>query len=223
MPRIAIVEDHLLLAETLRAALAQSEVSATIVPPAPLDELLSELRALQPELVLLDLDLDRFGDSTPLIAPLVDSGVRVLLVTGTTERLRIARALEQGAIGVHRKASGFVSLQAKALDALAASVALDPEERVLLLAELSRWRVIQDRELAPFRRLTDREQSTLRSLARGQTVTEIATDWVVAEATVRSHVRGVLTKLGVGSQLAAVAAAQRSGWFASERVTTQAS
>jgi DNA-binding CsgD family transcriptional regulator len=36
----------------------------------------------------------------------------------------------------------------------------------------------------------------------------------VSEATVRSHVRGVLTKLDVTSQLAAVALALRSGWLA---------
>jgi DNA-binding NarL/FixJ family response regulator len=45
-------------------------------------------------------------------------------------------------------------------------------------------------------------------------VTEIARGWVVSEATVRSHVRGVLTKLNVGSQLAAVAAALDAGWLA---------
>jgi DNA-binding NarL/FixJ family response regulator len=34
----------------------------------------------------------------------------------------------------------------------------------------------------------------------------------LSEATIRSQIRGVLTKLGVGSQLAAVAVARRAGW-----------
>ena len=42
----------------------------------------AELLALRPELVLLDLDLGKFGDTTPLIEPLVAAGIRVLLVTG---------------------------------------------------------------------------------------------------------------------------------------------
>ena len=42
----------------------------------------------------------------------------------------------------------------------------------------------------------------------------IAREWVVSEATVRSQVRGVLTKLGAGSQLEAVALALEAGWFA---------
>lgn len=43
-------------------------------------------------------------------------------------------------------------------------------------------------------------------------MTEIASDAVVSVATVRSQVRGVLTKLGVSSQLQAVARARRAGW-----------
>jgi two-component system, NarL family, nitrate/nitrite response regulator NarL len=44
-------------------------------------------------------------------------------------------------------------------------------------------------------------------------VAAIAADWFVSEATLRSHVRSVLGKLGVSSQLAAVTAAVRSGWL----------
>ena len=53
----------------------------------------------------------------------------------------------------------------------------------------------------------------LRSLGDGHSVAAIARRCYVAEATVRSQVRGVLTKLGVGSQLEAVALARRAGWF----------
>ena len=46
----------------------------------------------------------------------------------------------------------------------------------------------------------------------GQGCEAIASAWFVSEATVRSQIRGVLTKLGVSSQLAAAAQAQRVGW-----------
>ena len=57
----------------------------------------------------------------------------------------------------------------------------------------------------------------LRALAAGTGVAAIARSWHVAEATVRSQVRGVLTKLGVGSQLEAVALAHESGWLTPAR------
>ena len=215
MPIVAIVEDHLLLAETLRAALAGDGIGTHPVAPAASEVLHAALLALGPDLVLLDLDLAEHGDSTPVIAPLVRAGIRVLVVTGSTDRLRIAAALEQGALGYHVKSGGFSALVGKATAALAADHPLDPDERAALLEELHRRRAARARELAPFEQLTSREAETLRMLAHGLTVSEIAADWVVSEATVRSHVRGVLSKLGVSSQLAAVGAALEAGWVPS--------
>jgi DNA-binding NarL/FixJ family response regulator len=214
MSTIAIVDDHELIAETLRVALTQAGVDARCVRTRELDEVLAELLELHPDLVLLDLKLGDFGETTRIIEPLVTDGIRVVLVTGVVGRVQIAAALEQGALGYVRKSDGFAALQAKARAAIAGADVLDPAERVRLLDELRVDRAQRAAALAPFRGLTDREQDVLRELAQGRTVTEIARGWVVSEATVRSHVRGVLTKLNVGSQLAAVAAALDAGWLA---------
>jgi two-component system nitrate/nitrite response regulator NarL len=201
MARVAIVEDHQLLAETLSLALSRSGVAARVVPPAaPAD------------LVLLDLDLGELGDTTPIIPALVAAGMRVLVVTGSTDRLRIAAALEVGAVGYQPKAPGFEALLTRVQLALRSPGVLDAEHRVVLLDELVRARATSAATLGPFARLTNREAETLRALARGRSVTAIASEWVVSEATVRSHVRSILGKLGVASQLAAVTAATRSGW-----------
>lgn len=209
---VAIVDDHDLVAETLRVALTGSGVDAYTIAPRELSQLLAELLVLQPTVVLLDLDLGSFGDATDSIAPLTLAGVRVLVVSGTPDRLRIARALERGAVGYQPKAGGFAQLLARTARALTCDKPLDPVERAVLLDELARERSATARALAPFRSLTDREQDTLVALAAGQSVRDIAEEWVVSEATVRSHVRGVLTKLGAPSQLAAVAVAFRDGW-----------
>ncbi len=52
----------------------------------------------------------------------------------------------------------------------------------------------------------------LQRLTRGCSADEIAAETYVSLATVRSHIRAILQKLGVNSQLAAVAAASRAGW-----------
>jgi DNA-binding NarL/FixJ family response regulator len=183
-----------------------------VVPPAAPPELAAALLATGVDLVLLDLDLAGYGDSTPVIAPVVAAGIRVLVVTGSAERMSVAAALEQGAFGHHLKSDGFEALVDKAIEALAGTPPLDPEERIVLLDELHRWRAARARALAPFERLTAREADTLRALTRGRSVADIAAEWVVSEATLRCHVRAVLAKLGVGSQLAAVAAALQAGW-----------
>jgi two-component system nitrate/nitrite response regulator NarL len=68
-------------------------------------------------------------------------------------------------------------------------------------------RILPERVLARTRlaSLTTRERDVLRMLHLGRTVQQIAESHGVAPSTVRSQVRSVLRKLGVNSQLAAVA------------------
>ncbi len=215
-PDVVVVDDHLLIAETLQAALTARGVPAAVVAPDRPSALLATLVDSRPRLVLLDLDLGSFGSSIGIIEPLVGHGIAVLLMTGVSDRVRIAEALERGAIGYQRKGDGFQALLERAcaaLDADPAVRALDPAEHARLLAELAAHRTAQRRAFRPFEALTEREAETLRALCRGESVRDIAADWVVSEATVRSHVRGILTKLNVASQLAAVIAATSSGWL----------
>lgn len=213
MADVVIVEDHALLAETLRLGLHARGIDTDVLAAQPLDQLTAALLEGGPMLVLLDLDLGEFKDSTPIIVPLVASGIRVLVVSGTPDRERIAAAFEAGAVGYCAKRDGFDELMTKTERALGSDMLLDPELRLALTAEVSAGRARRAAALAPFAQLTEREQATLHSLCHGASVTTIAAEWVVSEATVRSHVRAVLMKLGVSSQLAAVALALRTGWF----------
>jgi two-component system, NarL family, nitrate/nitrite response regulator NarL len=63
-----------------------------------------------------------------------------------------------------------------------------------------------------FARLTEREQVVLSELMEGHCAEDIATAAFVSISTVRSQIRAILQKLGVNSQLAAVAMARRAGW-----------
>jgi DNA-binding NarL/FixJ family response regulator len=221
MASVVIVEDHALLAQTLRAALNSRGIVAEIAAPAHPTRLTEHLLDLDPVLVQLDLDLGEHGDSTAVIAPLAAVGIRSLVVSGTTDRERIALAFEAGAVGFHAKSGDFDALVAKTVAALRCDEPLDDPLRRSLQAELARTRVERSAALAPFLRLTERESATLAELGTGLSVREIATGWVVSEATVRSHVRSVLAKLGVPSQLAAVALAIRSGWLSGGRASTR--
>jgi two-component system nitrate/nitrite response regulator NarL len=212
--QVVIIEDHLLLAETLRAALSGEAISAEVVAPGDPATLVTALLEIAPTLVLLDLDLGVHGDSTSVIAPLATAGIRTLVVSGSTNRERIAVAFEAGAFGYHSKGDGFATLVTKAADALVSAEPLDEPLRRTLRHELSSTRASRATAFQPFSELTDRERETLRALSSGMSVHGIASEWVVSETTVRSHVRGVLTKLDVPSQLAAVALALRSGWLA---------
>jgi len=68
------------------------------------------------------------------------------------------------------------------------------------------------RQLLEFNRLTPREEEVLLALMRGAKARDICAQSFVSMPTVRSQIRSILTKLGVTSQLAAVALAYQSGW-----------
>ncbi len=91
--------------------------------------------------------------------------------------------------------------------------------REALLDELRSHRASLGRAMSPFQRLTSCEQRVLGALIEGMSAEEIAEAHFVALTTIRSQIRAILHKLGVRSQLAAVAQANRAGWRPSaERV-----
>jgi DNA-binding NarL/FixJ family response regulator len=61
------------------------------------------------------------------------------------------------------------------------------------------------------RRLTPRETEILRSLAGGETTTQVAEGLGISALTVQSHVKSILAKLGVHSKIEAVTLAWRYG------------
>jgi DNA-binding NarL/FixJ family response regulator len=213
-PRVLIVDDHRLLADSLCLALRFEGLDPEVAQVTDRTDLVERVRAEPPALVLLDLDLGgALGDGADLVAAFVASGARVLVLSGTTSQMWIAAALEQGASAAIDKRIPFEELLRLVLSAARGGTLLAPAERERLLDQLRSHRVTRLRALAPFQSLSPREQQVLRALSVGLTVPRIAESWVVSEATVRSQVHAVLRKLAVKSQLEAVAAATHVGWL----------
>lgn len=210
--RVMVVEDHGLLAQSLRLALT-AEGMAVCVPALDPADILAMAEQEQPEVVLLDLDLGPLGgDGSILIEPLALSGARVIVVTGVTDRVRLAACIESGAAGLLSKEESLGELIKTVSRCAAGEIILDLLTRDRLLSELREARSAYRKDHAPFATLTKREQQILSEVMAGKSVAQIAACEYVSEATVRTHIRGILSKLGVKSQLAAVAEARRVGW-----------
>jgi DNA-binding NarL/FixJ family response regulator len=209
--RVALVDDHRLLAQALALALGARGHEAVLVDPA--GGAPAVVGDPPPDVVLLDLHLgadDPTGGDQLVgaVAPLVP----VLVLTAETDRARWGRCLRSGARAVVSKEADLERVIA-AVEAVAAGrQVLDEPERTALM----RAAVLAERDeaarLAPFRQLTPREQAVLAAVVDGVPALEIAQTSSVSEATVRTQIRAVLAKLGVHSQLAAAAAARRAGW-----------
>jgi two-component system, NarL family, nitrate/nitrite response regulator NarL len=88
------------------------------------------------------------------------------------------------------------------------------DRRRALIAAWQRERAAHEKAHDRLATLTQREQEILAQLTLGRQVREIADQHVVSENTVRTQVKSILTKLDVGSQVAAVGLAYRLGWRA---------
>lgn len=212
-PRLLIVDDHELLAGTLAVALRQQGLQVETTAGPTSEAVVEAARRLAPVLVLLDLDLGpAMGSGLDLIRPLVDAGSRVVMMTGVSERSRLAACIEAGAVGVLNKTIAFDDLVGAVRRAVEGEALMGENERQQLLADLRTERAADRQRLAPFRSLTAREQAVLASIMAGESAEAIAASSYVSVATVRTQIRSILLKLGVNSQLAAVALAREAGW-----------
>lgn len=207
--RVLVVDDHDVVAESLVLMLRTEGVAAERSSP---EAVLARASEFEPAVVLLDLDLGHDGSALPLVKPLTDLPAAVVMFTGVTDQLRLAEAVEAGAVGiVHKGLSSADVLRAVAEAATAGTAWRAGEERTLLKGlRAARRRTEAAQRL--FASLTRREGEVLGALCDGLTAAEIAERQYVSVFTVRGHIRAILAKLGVGSQLAAVAMAQRVGW-----------
>ncbi len=212
-PRLLLVDDHRLLVDTLHFSLHQAGFAVSVAPCGTFDEVLVEVAAVRPTLVVLDLDLQGAGYGYDLIGPIRELGADVLVLTGTTDRLELARCLEAGALGIASKAHGFAGVLDQVRRAAEGQPVTPITERTQLLADLSAHRRAAERRRAPFEALSGRERDVLRQIVEGKPAAAIAKDSYVSLATVRTQIRSVLLKLDVSSQLAAAAMARQNGWF----------
>jgi DNA-binding NarL/FixJ family response regulator len=206
--RVLVLSDLPLVADAVRTALRSQgldAVGATIAPGPVSQGQAARMLQLGPTVLLVLADLAREPRLAAARTLIEDLHLPTVVLAATEEEALWGAVLESGASTV-----------------LPASVTLDEvvlvlravERGALLLAPDQRRSMIDTWHQAVRTRdeiggrigsLSPRELEVLRLLYRGETVPGIAEQLGVAVATVRSQVRSVLRKLGVNSQLGAVA------------------
>jgi two-component system nitrate/nitrite response regulator NarL len=216
--RVVILDDHQLFAEAIDLALTGEgydvhRVEVPDNPTAPVG-LVSAITNRRPSVVLLDLDLGRFGDGARLIESIVEAGAHVVVVTGSEDHARWGGALRSGARKVLSKAQPLHDIIATVRRITTGLPVLDREEREELIGEWTRSRDELSAAHERLGQLTHRESIVLGHLMKGRAVRHVAQLSAVSEATVRTQVKSILSKLEVSSQLAAVGMAHEIGWQA---------
>jgi RNA polymerase sigma factor (sigma-70 family) len=207
--RIAVTSDRSLVAEAVRAALSSRGFDAFVLAwtstgrPVPAPRRPGGLPA-EGGLMLCDFEPAGRLREARALARGVD--LPWLLLTATAPGPLWGALLDAGVRGV-LPSSTTLDAVARALEDLADGRELvDEQTREGYLLEWQEARREKERLRERLGSLSPRERTVLERLYAGESVRMIAEVLEVSEATVRSHVKAVLSKLGVNSQLAAVAA-----------------
>ena len=213
--RVTVVDDHVLLAETLVIALQSYALDARCVSPNDARNTESLERSIvvtSPDVVVLDLVLGAAGDGLSVLSGLRRQGIEVVIVTGSADRARHGEALARGAKAVLSKTAPFSDI-VDAVRLVSEGLPVMAREEQQQLIEFWRGAAASDRDVrARFDEITPREAEVLGLLMAGQHVREIARLRFVSESTVRTQVKSILAKLQVSSQLAAVGLAHQITW-----------
>jgi DNA-binding NarL/FixJ family response regulator len=192
-----IVDDHPAIAAAVESAFSSSSVSLVGRARGVTDavRVLSELR---PDVALVDLRLGD-GDGFEVIRelPAISPHTRAVVFTGLADRASLLRAMDLGIAGFVLKESPLDELLRAVTIAAAGGTYIDPT----IACELAG----SNGDPAP--RLTEREWEILRLLANGLGNEEIGKALFVSPATVRTHLRNAMVKLGASTRAQAVAIA----------------
>jgi DNA-binding NarL/FixJ family response regulator len=212
--RVLVVDDHVFLAEMLAVEVGQHGCAATALgAPETFAEVVDAVHRTKPDVVLLDYSFgDSLGTSLGLIAPLRSLGAAVVVLTGITDEMQWAACLDAGASGVLSKSVDMPRIVDAVARAARGEAIQSLTDREALMEQYRRSRRDERARAEPFAQLTPREREVLAALMEGWSARDIADEFVVSIATVRSQIQSVLQKLDVSSQLAAVALANRCGW-----------
>jgi two-component system nitrate/nitrite response regulator NarL len=166
----------------------------------------------RPDLVLLDARSLDIPSGSALIDGFRQAGLQVCVIDTADSGDRSNAWLRAGSSALIDKSDPFDSLFRTITAILRSRFLEQTAPRYLDTLSLTPVddRRPEGREL--FAALTEREQVVLAELIEGHCAEDIAKAAFVSISTVRSQIKAILQKLGVSSQLAAVAMARRAGW-----------
>jgi two-component system NarL family response regulator len=198
--RVLVCEDHRIVREGIVALLEADDDFAVVAEAGDGVTGVALFREHTPDVTLIDLRMPRMdGVETIRLLRREFPRSRFLVLTTHDTEDDITRALHAGASGYLLKDVGRATLR-DAIRIIHAGRRFIPPE-------------IADRALpgSVLEELTDRELEVLRRIAEGLSNGEIAAQLGISESTVKSHVNGLLGKLGVSDRTKALVLALKRG------------
>lgn len=205
--RILIVDDHVLVRKGLVALLDVKPGVEVIGEASDGDEAVQLARALNPDVILLDLVMPNKDGITALKEIRQENkDVKVLILTSFTEESKMKAAIDAGANGFQVKDTTPAELMT--------SIQVVYQGSFIANSQFSRRIMLgfdDDKPIPANGDLTERELSVLKQVAQGYTNREIAEMFSISDRTVSTHVSHILSKMEVDNRVQAAMKAVSDG------------
>jgi DNA-binding NarL/FixJ family response regulator len=192
--RVLLADDHELVRAGVRKVLENSPGFEVVGEASRGDETLAKLAELEPDVLLLDLNMPG-GDGFEVLRSARDTagGARIVVLSLHVQAEYVSRAVREGADGYLSK-----DLAAQELpDAIVSVMAGKPWYSAAVQEVLAK--VVRTGGTRPLEKLTPREREVLVGIARGLTSKEIGAQFNISARTVETHRAALMRKLDVRS------------------------
>jgi NarL family two-component system response regulator LiaR len=207
--RVLVVDDHAVVREGLRSLISVKPGLEVVGEAADGEEAVHQARALQPDVILLDLMMPRKNGIEAIVEIKEEyPDARILVLTSFAGDAQVFPAIKAGALGYLLKDSSPQELLQAIRDVYQGRSSLHPTIALKVIQELNR----PPEDLPPTENpLTERELDVLKLVAQGLSNAEIAPMLVISERTVGTHVSNILNKLHLANRTQAALYALRTG------------
>jgi DNA-binding NarL/FixJ family response regulator len=210
--RVLIADDQALVRGGFHSILAGQDDIEVVGETADGNETVELVERLQPDVVLMDIRMPGI-DGLEATRRIVARGIatRVLVLTTFDVDDYVYEAMKAGASGFLLKTAPPRQLADAVRTVAAGDALLAPSITRRLVEQFVRRPPPGTTVPVALEELTERERGVLRLLARAFSNAEIAAELVVSEATVKSHVNRILTKLNLRDRAQAIVLAYETG------------
>jgi DNA-binding NarL/FixJ family response regulator len=211
--RVLLADDQALVRTGFRMILKAEPDIDVVGEAADGVQAIDAARRLRPDVVVMDVRMPILDglEATRRLLAAPDAVLRVLMLTTFDRDQNVYDALRAGASGFLLKDGPADQLVAGIRSVAEGGALLAPTVTRRLIEEFARRPPDTAPTPAALAELTARERGVLVLLARGLSNAEIAAELVLGDATIKTHVAHLLSKLGLRDRTQAVVYAYESG------------
>ena len=211
--RVVIIDDHPVIRYGLREMLGADDGIEIVGELEDLDGLDALLASMDPDIVLLDLELeDTHGVDALRIVREKSPSSRIIIYTSHDEEERIVQAAELGVDGYLLKGCPRKELISAIHSVCDGGTALEASVARKLMRHMNKRSAKEEEPAIEF---SKREKQVLELMASGKTNKDIGATLFISESTVKFHVHAILIKLDAGNRTEAVSIANQLGLIGS--------